>query len=61
MDTGALKARIAKVMREEETHPRACPDLLIYLADLFNACDFATTAADLADIAAEFESIERAA
>lgn len=53
----ALQASIDAAMKQEQEAAKPCPDLLIHFAELWNACEFATTAEELAEIGAEFAMI----
>jgi hypothetical protein len=53
----ALMADIDTAISKERQSPRPCPDLLIYLADLWNAAEYAADDGRVAEIRAEFAQL----
>jgi len=46
----AAKAFLQAVLDDNASHEKPCPDVALEVAESFNACDFATTPLELADI-----------
>lgn len=46
----AAQAFLQAVLDDNDRHPNPCPDVALEVTESFNACDFATTPLELADI-----------